>query len=101
MTHAQPAPSSGPMTVRLHVPGGAAFLAMASALAGKFAEVAGCRHEDVESLKVAFDRAAEDVVALEACRDQGLNVECARSDGRVQVTITCGRHRAKLARPLP
>jgi hypothetical protein len=90
------------MLVRLHIPTGAAYLALASALAGKFAEMAGCRREDIESLKVAFDHAAEDVVALEGCTDEsGLNIECARGDGRVQVTITCGRHRAEVARLLP
>lgn len=90
------------MVVRLHIPTGPPYLSMASALAGKFAEMAGCRREDVESLKVAFDHAAEDVVALEGCSDAaGLNIECARGDGRVHVTITCGRHRAEVARPLP
>jgi hypothetical protein len=90
------------MTVRLHIPNGAPYLSMASALAGKFAEVAGCRREDVESLKVAFDHAAEDVVALEGCAgESSLNIECARGDGRVQVTISCGRHRAEVARSLP
>ena len=102
MTGVQPTPSSGPMSVRLHIPTGAAYLALASALAGKFAEIAGCRREDAQSLMAAFDHAAEDVVALEGCADEvGLNIECARSDGRVQVTITCGRHRAQVARSLP
>jgi len=90
------------MSVRLHIPTGGPYLALASALAGKFAELAGCRREDVQSLKQAFDHAAEDVVALEGCsEDVGLNIECARSDGRVLVTITCGQHRAQVARSLP
>ena len=102
MTQAHPAPSSGPMTVRLHIPVGAPYLSMASALAGKFAEIAGCGRDDVKGLKAAFDRAAEDVVALEDCSAaDGLNIECASSDGRVLVTITCGRHRAEVARLLP
>lgn len=102
MTDAQPAPVSGPMSVRLHIPSGARYRALASALAGKFAEVAGCGGDQVRSLRRAFDRAAEDVVALEDCADaEGLKIEFTRANGRVQVTIICGRHRARIARSVP
>lgn len=101
MSEVPSAPRPAQMAVRLRIPAAAPFRAIGSALAGKFAEIAGCGREDVRSLGPALDRAAADVIALEGASDaDSLDIELNTGDGRVRVTIACGQHHAQVTRPL-
>ncbi len=102
MSEVPSAPPPAQMSVRLHIPVAARFRAIASALAGKFADAAGCAGEDARSLGPALDRTVADVIALQGAGEaDSLDIEFNKGDGRVQVTIACGRHHAKVTRPLP
>ncbi len=102
MSEVPSSPRPAQIVVRLRIPTAEPFRAIGSALAGKFAEVAGCRHEDVRGLGPAFDRAAADVIALEGASDaDSLDIELNTGDGRLSVKIACGQHRAQVTRRLP
>ena len=88
------------MSVRLRIPGGAPYRELAADLAGKFAEVAGFRQDEVKSLRQAFAHAAEDVIVLQECREGYLEIVLSRQDANLRVTIACGRHHAELVRTL-
>ena len=98
MGEVQPAGAAGPMSVQLHIPTGAPYLELARALAGKFAEVAGFRYDEMQSFCQAFGHAAEDVVALQDCAEGRLDIVLSRHEAHVRATIACGKHRAELAR---
>jgi hypothetical protein len=100
MSEAETTPSTGQVSVRLRIPGGAPYRELAAALAGKFAEVAGLRRDEVQSLCQAFAHAAEDVVLLEECTEGHLDIMLSRQDANLRMTISCGAHHAELARTL-
>lgn len=102
MSEGSSAPVPAQMSVRLRIPAAARFRAIALALAGKFAEIAGCAGEDARSLGQAFDRAVSDVIALQGAGDtDSVDIEFSKGDGRVRVTIACGQHHAQVTRPVP
>ena len=77
------------LSVRLSIPASGAFRAVATALAGKFARVAGWGGDDADRLGEAVERAAADaaVRAGDACAD--LDLEMAAVGTRVEVRVGC------------
>ena len=93
---------SVPVAVRLHIPAADRFRAIATALAGKFAEMAGGTADDARGLGQAFDRAATDVLARRrGAETAGLDIEYSRGGGKITIDVRCAGERTQVARQLP
>lgn len=92
------APGRAPLSIRLHIPAGEAYRAIAAALAGKFAELAGCDPQDAEGFGDAIVRAAAEVAAGGAT---GVDFEFTRRDGRIEGTVSSAGRAVRVAQPLP
>jgi hypothetical protein len=102
MAEAPLASSPVPMSVRLCIPAGAGFRAIATALAGKFGEIVGYTDADARNLGLALDRAAADVVATQGGGDgASLEIEFSRRDSQVTINVRCADQTTRIVRPLP
>ncbi len=98
MPDASEAPERAPFSIRLHIPAGAPYRVIATALAGKFAELAGCDAQEAARLGDAIARAAADVAGAAGGGAGGLDFEFSRRDGRVEVTVSGAGRSVHLAR---
>ena len=78
---------AAPLSVRLSIPASGAFRAVATALAGKFARVAGWNGDDADRLGEAVARAAADEAARAGDAAADLDFEMAAVGARVEVRV--------------
>ena len=90
--------SPGGVDLRLTIPAGAPYHAVAAELAGKFAEYAGAAPEAAGEL--ARDLEASLVTIAEASPDASVHLELLSGDRELVVTLNAGATR-KLTCPLP